>query len=135
VSDIETQLQQRPGHVVTTLRVEVVDGPDRGAHAVGGDVLSVGGGGDVADREHLDVARRFLDARVRLCRGFFDAASVETSDADLIVVPLSFIGDREYVYRNPPAAAVLVHDWLWKRRGHGIPISWLLLKRLNLVTR
>ena len=88
-----------------------------------------------ADREHLDVARRFLDDRVRLCRGFFDPASVETSDADLIVVPLSFIGDREYVYRNPPAAAVLVHDWLWKRRGQGIPVSWLLLKRLNLVTR
>ena len=42
VSEIETQLQQRPGHVVTTLRVEVVDGPDKGAHAVGGEVLSVG---------------------------------------------------------------------------------------------
>ncbi|HEY5927051.1 MAG TPA: hypothetical protein VIV11_35430, partial [Kofleriaceae bacterium] len=43
MSDIETQLQQRPGvQVVSTLRVEVIDGPDRGAHAVGGDALSVG---------------------------------------------------------------------------------------------
>ncbi len=88
-----------------------------------------------ADRDHLEVARRFLDDGVRMCTRFFDPASGEPSDADLIVVPLSFIGDREYLYRNPPAAAVLVHDWLWKRRGRGIPISWLLLKRLNLVTR
>jgi DNA-binding NtrC family response regulator len=43
MSDIETQLQQRSGvQVVSTLRVEVVDGPDRGAHAVGADALSVG---------------------------------------------------------------------------------------------
>jgi DNA-binding NtrC family response regulator len=43
MSDIETQLQQRTGvQVVSTLRVEVIDGPDRGAHAVGSDALSVG---------------------------------------------------------------------------------------------
>jgi DNA-binding NtrC family response regulator len=43
MSDIETQLQQRPGvAVVSSLRVEVIDGPDRGVHAVGGDALSVG---------------------------------------------------------------------------------------------
>ncbi len=43
MSEIETKLQQRAGvQVVSTLRVEVVDGPDRGAHAVGSDALSVG---------------------------------------------------------------------------------------------
>src|SRR5688572_32580004 len=43
MSDIETQLQQRTGvQVVSTLRVEVIDGPDRGAHAISGDALSVG---------------------------------------------------------------------------------------------
>jgi DNA-binding NtrC family response regulator len=43
MSDIETKLQQRPGvAVVSSLRVEVIDGPDRGLHAVGGDALSVG---------------------------------------------------------------------------------------------
>ena len=88
-----------------------------------------------ADRDHLDVARPFLDDGVGMCRGFFDPACAEKPDADLIVVPLSFIGDREYVYKNPPAAAVLVHDWVWKPRGRGVPVSWLLLKRLNLVTR
>jgi DNA-binding NtrC family response regulator len=43
MSDIETQLQQRPGvAVVGSLRAEVIDGPDRGAHAVGGETMSVG---------------------------------------------------------------------------------------------
>ena len=31
--------------------------------------------------------------------------------------------------------AVLVHDWIWARRGRGVVVSWLLLKRLNLVAR
>jgi len=51
------------------------------------------------------------------------------------VIPLSFIGSRQDVYGNPPARAVLVHDWLWNRQGTGVRVSWLLLKRLNLVTR
>ncbi|HEX5059948.1 MAG TPA: sigma 54-interacting transcriptional regulator [Kofleriaceae bacterium] len=43
MSEIETQLQQRPGvAVVSTLRVEVIDGPDRGANASSNDALSVG---------------------------------------------------------------------------------------------
>ena len=46
MSDIETKLQQRPGGtiVVGSLRVEVLDGPDRCAHAAGGpgDAVSVG---------------------------------------------------------------------------------------------
>ncbi|HEY6035113.1 MAG TPA: sigma 54-interacting transcriptional regulator [Kofleriaceae bacterium] len=38
-----TQLQERPfEQVVTTLRVEVVDGPDKGKHATTNDTLSVG---------------------------------------------------------------------------------------------
>ncbi len=43
MSEIETQLHQRPAvQVVTSLRVEVVDGPDRGSSATGSDTLSVG---------------------------------------------------------------------------------------------
>jgi DNA-binding NtrC family response regulator len=42
VSEIKTQLQQRTGVVVTTMRVEVVDGPDRGANATAVDTLAVG---------------------------------------------------------------------------------------------
>jgi len=67
MSEIETQLQQRPGvQVVSTLRVEVVDGPDKGAHAGGGDVVSIGTAPDNAlpigdftvSRYHLEVAAR-----------------------------------------------------------------------------
>ena len=67
MTDIETQLQARPGvQVVTSLRVEVVDGPDRGAHATSGDTLSVGTARDNAlvvsdftvSRYHLEVAAR-----------------------------------------------------------------------------
>ena len=51
------------------------------------------------------------------------------------MVPLSFAGDRRAVYREPPARIVLVHDWIWSRgRGHGSAVvSWLLLKKLNLI--
>ena len=39
----ETQLQPRREHVVTSLRIEVVDGPDRGKQIVGADAqLSIG---------------------------------------------------------------------------------------------
>ncbi|MBA3821635.1 MAG: sigma 54-dependent Fis family transcriptional regulator [Deltaproteobacteria bacterium] len=67
MSEIETQLQQRPGvQVVTSLRVEVVDGPDRGGEAVGGDTVSVGTARDnglvvgdfTVSRYHLEVAAR-----------------------------------------------------------------------------
>ena len=47
VTDQKTHLQQREGvSVVTTMRVEVVDGPDRGAHATGVETLSVGSAKD-----------------------------------------------------------------------------------------
>ena len=52
---------------------------------------------------------------------------------DLIVLPLSFEGDRDAIYRKPPASAVIVHDWIWRRRGAGRVVSLALLKRINLV--
>jgi len=54
-------------------------------------------------------------------------------DADLVVVPLAYRGDRGRFYREPPAAKVIVHDWIWAPRGKTALVSWLLLKRLNLV--
>ena len=65
--DDATQLQQRSGeHLVTSLRVEVVDGPDRGKHATSNDALSVGTAKDNAlavgdftvSRYHLEVSVR-----------------------------------------------------------------------------
>jgi hypothetical protein len=86
-----------------------------------------------AQREHLEIASRFFDGGIELRHQFFDVSSRE--DVDLVVVPLSFMGDRRAVYEHPPARTVLVHDWLWNPHGGGVRVSWLLLKRLNLVTR
>jgi len=52
---------------------------------------------------------------------------------DLVVIPLSFRGDRHALYRHPPPTPLLVHDWIWNRSGEGRVVSIALLKRLNLV--
>jgi hypothetical protein len=83
-----------------------------------------------ADRDNLDRARSFLhDAQ------FIHASYPNYTPAcDLLVIPLAFTGDRDEIYRNPPARAVLVHDWIWRRRGVSRIVSLALLKRINLVT-
>jgi hypothetical protein len=52
---------------------------------------------------------------------------------DVVVIPLAYVGDREALYARPPAPVVLIHDWIWRRRGPGEVVSFWLLKRLNLV--
>ena len=66
MSDLPTQLSPRTGeHIVSTLRVEVVDGPDQGKHVVGGDVVSVGTARDNALAiGDFTVSRYHLDASV-----------------------------------------------------------------------
>jgi hypothetical protein len=59
----------------------------------------------------------------------------ESLDCDLAVLPLSFDGDRERIYRDPPARVTVVHDWIWRRRGQGRIVSVFLLKRVNLILR
>ena len=86
-----------------------------------------------ANPEHLAIASTFLQADIALEHRLFNPAVPEP--ADLVVIPLAFIGDRDRVYRHPPAALALVHDWMWRPRGKGARISWLLLKRVNLVQR
>ena len=51
--------------------------------------------------DHLDVARPFLDDRVSFECATFDAG--ERSSADLVILPLAFIGDRQRAYDDPPA--------------------------------
>ena len=82
--------------------------------------------------ENLAAARPLLPADVEVINDYYDPVSMK--DFDLVVIPLAFLGDREALYRDPPAPALLVHDWIWRRRGAGAVVSWLLLKRLNLVT-
>jgi hypothetical protein len=86
-----------------------------------------------ANPEHLEIASTFLLGHIELEHRLFDPALPEP--ADLVVIPLAFIGDRDRVYRYPPAKLAVVHDWMWRPRGRGARVSWLLLKRLNLVTR
>jgi hypothetical protein len=59
----------------------------------------------------------------------------ESSDCDLTVIPLCLRGDRAAIYRHPPSSLVLVHDWIWRRRGAGVIVSLMLLKRVNLIYR
>jgi hypothetical protein len=83
---------------------------------------------------HLDIARPMLPGGVTLEHRQFAPACRE-EDVDVLIVPLAFVGSRDVVYREPPAPIVLVHDWIWHRRGRGTIVAWWLLKRINLVVR
>jgi hypothetical protein len=84
------------------------------------------------NRSHIEIARAYLDSEIAFTLRYFDPA--ENTDCDLLIVPLSFQGNREAIYLHPPARAVLVHDWIWRRRGSSRIVSVLLLKRVNLIT-
>ncbi|MCY0987385.1 fatty acid desaturase [Nannocystis sp. ILAH1] len=89
-----------------------------------------------ADPQHLGRARELLrergaDGRVEFVHGRY--APGMPLAADLVVVPLALVGDREAVYAagGPPR---LIHEWIWRRRGAaGAVVSPWLLKRINLV--
>jgi len=83
--------------------------------------------------ENLDIARRFVGGDVEYVNKRFDPE--EPCDFDLLIIPLSLLGDRRVIYQQPPAPVVLAHDWIWRPRGTSVVVSWFLLKRLNLVVR
>ena len=85
-----------------------------------------------ADASHLEIARPLLPKGVSIEHRQFVPGD---EDADLVIVPLAYVGSREAVYARPSAPAVLIHDWIWRRRGRGAIVSWWLLKRINLVVR
>jgi hypothetical protein len=90
-----------------------------------------------SNQRHLEIARTFFT------NGSFFADRLEflertyacgdPAGCDLLVIPLSFNGDRAELYSHPPAPAVLIHDWIWRRRGKSTVVSPLLLKRINLI--
>ncbi len=86
-----------------------------------------------ADADNLETGRALIGDGVRLVHAWYEPGAVR--DCDLVVFPLAFRGDRGALYRDPPAAQVAVHDWLWRRRGAGAVVSFFLLKRINLVRR
>jgi hypothetical protein len=81
--------------------------------------------------DNLATAAAFLPGEVITLHASYEPAQLE--GVDLAVFPLAFVGDRAALYDHPPAPVVLVHDWLWRRRGPGAVVSLLLLKRLNRV--
>jgi hypothetical protein len=82
-----------------------------------------------ANQANLERARAFLEDDAI---GFVHARFTHFP-CDLLVFPLSYEGDRAAVYDRPAARSVLVHDWIWRKRGTSRIVSLLLLKRLNLV--
>jgi Fatty acid desaturase len=87
-----------------------------------------------ASRANLDRARAMLGAgRVEFVHAAY--AESDCGGYDLLVIPLSFDGDREAIYSRPPAPVVIVHDWLWRKRGVSRVVAIPLLKRINLVRR
>jgi hypothetical protein len=86
-----------------------------------------------SDGCNLEIARRFLDGKIDLRNERYVPG--EANDCDLTVIPLCLHGERAEVYNDPPSRLVLVHDWIWRRRGTGAVVSVALLKRLNLVEK
>ena len=85
-----------------------------------------------SDRANLDQARTLLgDRNVNYVNARYTAT--DSVAYDLLVIPLSFEGDRDALYATPPARLLVVHDWLWRKRGVSRVVSFLLLKRVNLV--
>jgi len=85
-----------------------------------------------ANGANLACARRMLGA-ARLEFVHARHSREQPHACDLLVIPLSYAGDRCGIYSHPPAAAVIVHDWIWRRRGVTRIVSLALLKRVNLV--
>ena len=85
-----------------------------------------------ANLDNLEIARELAGEAAEYRHERF--GNQESGDFDLTVFPLSFAGDRAAIYRHPPSATVVVHDWIWRRRGaFNSIVSIALLKRLNLV--
>ncbi len=86
-----------------------------------------------ASAASLRAARQFLPRQVEVLHALYDPEC--HAAFDLVVVPLAFIGNRTSYYRSPAAPRMIIHDWLWRRRGASAVVSIFLLKRLNLISR
>ena len=73
---------------------------------------------------NLETACAFLDGNIEYRTERYVPG--ESSDCDLTVIPLCLNGDRAAIYRHPSSPAVLVHDWIWRRRGTGAIVSLAL---------
>lgn len=84
-----------------------------------------------ASSRSLAIAEPLLPETVRRIHAFYDPAVHQ--EFDLVVLPLALIGDRQQFYTRASAPIMVIHDWIWRRRGQSCVVSWLLLKRLNMI--
>lgn len=93
------------------------------------------------DAEHIAASRSLLPPQTEVRHAVYDSS--DAVEADLLVIPLGFVGNRQSICSQPPAAKVLVHDWIWNRpqaaglwpqARSSVIVSWFLLKRLTLIT-
>jgi hypothetical protein len=80
---------------------------------------------------NLATAQSLIQGEVQWINECYDPA--RRTGFTLVVIPLAYVGNRAVLYDHPPAPFVLIHDWLWRKRGTSKVVSLLLLKRLNLV--
>ncbi len=84
-----------------------------------------------SNSRNLEIARGLLGCNIEYRNERY--VPDESWNCDLTVIPLCLDGDRAAIYSRPPSPTVLVHDWIWRRRGTGAVVSAVLLKRLNLI--
>lgn len=91
-----------------------------------------------ASADNIETARRYLE-RIGIAAhvDFLHARFVPEQfgpATDLLVLPLSLIGDRAACSRQARARHVLVHEWLWQRQARrSVVVAPWLLKRVSLV--
>jgi hypothetical protein len=85
-----------------------------------------------ASARNLDRARIWIgESTTEFVHGRYPCVDLDAYD--LVIFPLAFDGNRDALYARPPAPAVIVHDWFWRRRGVSRIVSIALFKRVNLV--
>jgi Fatty acid desaturase len=87
---------------------------------------------------HIDAARGYLGraaidlGTAEFLRGTFTGAELDLGSDDLVVVPLAYEGSRGALRVLTAGAALITHDWAWRRAKVSAMVSVLLLKRVNL---
>jgi len=87
---------------------------------------------------HIDAARAYLGrvaidlGTAEFRRGTFAGDGLALGSDDLVVIPLAYEGPRGAVQALTNGAALITHDWVWRRAKVSAMVSVLLLKRVNL---
>jgi hypothetical protein len=84
---------------------------------------------------HIEPARQVLRSRGLAAQFVAQTYAADSiTRFDVVVIPLGYVGERAALYERPVAPVMLIHDWLWRRRGWpSLVVSRWLLKRLNVV--